>query len=48
MPERIFSLKAAMVAFDVATFLDARLSLSDGNVFQPEPMRLKQGALTPK
>ena len=36
VPQWIFALKAAMVTFDVAAFLDGGLSLSDGDVLETE------------
>ena len=45
MPQGIFSLEAAVVTFDIAAFLDARLPLGDGDVLQSESVRLKEWAL---
>jgi hypothetical protein len=36
VPEGIFALEAAVVALDIATFLETRLSLGDGDVLQAE------------
>ena len=48
MPQRIFPLKMAVVTFNVAAFLDARLPLGDGDIFEAQLMRLKERALTAK
>ena len=48
MPEWVLADEQTMVGLNVAALLDARLTVSDGDILEPHIMLFKQGTLAPE